>query len=702
MRVIGLEEVKTALKAAYIISLVAPEYAHVLIFGPHGTAKTTLVEEFCSSLSLRYVKTQGTSDLLPSDFLASQTVKLENGVPRFIDELKAPRSLLDDEKPGVWYVDEIDKMPPKSTSAFLEPMARQAVTLNDGTVKKLRFFAVATANLTFDEHSNKLPLSVVDRFAIVLRTGYLSREEELQVLHAVVEGKKESERFEIPQDAAERFVRELRRAKDEAGPCFVDVVRKLREETGGALSPRAFIYATFVYAALRVLGYDEEQAKKAAVAWCIAPRLDRKNALDMAMQAFRRCPTCERRLEQAEQVHEGGEEADAGQAGKTQQGEGVGRQMERAAGRAGRVRFFPLSLASQVLSQACSGSSVLTAKGRLSPDVAGELLSQGKINEAVSSGLVFRAAGSLLAVFAMSAEAERALQSIPLPSNERKEIRIVSESDADYIALLAFLRDYGFRDLDDIAVMQPQDVGKMLLGESERKARGLRPRTKELRFLLDILGTALSAKVEEALVSDFDRTGEFWDDSHEEQYRIDVRRTTRNFVNMNYQVERKRFSKTGRRYVFCVDASGSMGGAVGKFTRIAVAGAVCAAVAEADPEATFSVAAFNTQGEVLLRRGRKEEAQSVLLSVAPDGGTDYTSGIRAALEVAEPGDALLVVGDFEDHKVVPEELKAAAREKGVSFYAVLAGDAHSSYAEYLAEQFGGKVLRLDRGVALER
>jgi len=51
---------------------------------------------------------------------------------------------------------------------------------------------------------------------------------------------------------------------------------------------------------------------------------------------------------------------------------------------------------------------------------------------------------------------------------------------------------------------------------------------------------------------------------------------------------------------------------------------------------------------------------------------------------------------------VPEELKAAAREKGVSFYAVLAGDAHSSYAEYLAEQFGGKVLRLDRGVTLER
>jgi len=169
------------------------------------------------------------------------------------------------------------------------------------------------------------------------------------------------------------------------------------------------------------------------------------------------------------------------------------------------------------------------------------------------------------------------------------------------------LRDYGFRDLDDIAVMQPQDVGKMLLGESERKARGLRPRTKELRFLLDILGTALSAKVEEALVSDFDRTGEFWDDSHEEQYRIDVRRTTRNFVNMNYQVERKRFSKTGRRYVFCVDASGSMGGAVGKFTRIAVAGAVCAAVAEADPEATFSVAAFNTQGEVLLRRGGRRK-----------------------------------------------------------------------------------------------
>ncbi len=147
---------------------------HVLLEDVPGTGKTTLAKAFAKSIDLHFQRIQFTPDLLPSDILGvnifdpnSHDFILHRG-PVFTDILLA---------------DEINRASPRTQSALLEAMAEGHVTLDrDQHPLNDFFFVVATQN-NIDSHGTyPLPEAQMDRFSLKFSLGYISREEEIQIL----------------------------------------------------------------------------------------------------------------------------------------------------------------------------------------------------------------------------------------------------------------------------------------------------------------------------------------------------------------------------------------------------------------------------------------------------------------------------------------------------------------------------------------
>jgi MoxR-like ATPase len=147
---------------------------HALVEDIPGTGKTTLARAFARSLGGVFHRIQATADLLPSDITGSGVWDADVHAFRFV--------------PGpvfghVVLVDELNRTPPRTQSAFLEAMDEGAVTV-DGQRHALPepFFMIATQNPLEQHGTFPLPEGQLDRFATCLRLGSLDLASERQVV----------------------------------------------------------------------------------------------------------------------------------------------------------------------------------------------------------------------------------------------------------------------------------------------------------------------------------------------------------------------------------------------------------------------------------------------------------------------------------------------------------------------------------------
>ena len=147
---------------------------HVLLDDYPGTGKTTLAKALARSIDAKFKRIQFTPDLLPSDIL---------GISIFDQN---DRSFRFHEGPifaNIVLVDEINRASPRTQSALLEAMAESQVSI-DGQIKKLEdlFFTIATQNPVGSHGTYPLPEAQMDRFSLKFSLGYISKEEEVNIL----------------------------------------------------------------------------------------------------------------------------------------------------------------------------------------------------------------------------------------------------------------------------------------------------------------------------------------------------------------------------------------------------------------------------------------------------------------------------------------------------------------------------------------
>jgi MoxR-like ATPase len=147
---------------------------HVLLEGVPGLAKTLTVRTLCEAISAKFARIQFTPDLLPADVIGTVIYNQQKG--EFTSKLGPVFA-------NLVLADEINRAPAKVQSALLEAMQERQVTIGDKTYPLPEpFIVMATQNPIEQEGTYPLPEAQVDRFMLMCKVGYPSREDERKIM----------------------------------------------------------------------------------------------------------------------------------------------------------------------------------------------------------------------------------------------------------------------------------------------------------------------------------------------------------------------------------------------------------------------------------------------------------------------------------------------------------------------------------------
>lgn len=147
---------------------------HVLVEGIPGTAKSTLVKTVSRLLGCDFRRVQCAVDTQPADIIG---VRVWDPASREFVLKKGPLFT------NIMLVDEINRLPPKSQSAFIEAMGERQATIDGTTVQIDRpYIAIATQNPFEREGTFPLIEAQKDRFMFSDRSQFLGSDEELEII----------------------------------------------------------------------------------------------------------------------------------------------------------------------------------------------------------------------------------------------------------------------------------------------------------------------------------------------------------------------------------------------------------------------------------------------------------------------------------------------------------------------------------------
>ena len=159
---------------------------HCLLEGVPGLAKTLIVKTMSQALHLAFRRIQFTPDLMPTDIVGTEILEEDHVTgKRFFKFNKGPLFA------NIILADEINRTPPKTQSALLEAMQEFEVTYGGQTYPLDKpFFILATQNPIEQAGTYPLPEAQLDRFLLLIKIGYPTEQEEVEVLNRTTGTKK--------------------------------------------------------------------------------------------------------------------------------------------------------------------------------------------------------------------------------------------------------------------------------------------------------------------------------------------------------------------------------------------------------------------------------------------------------------------------------------------------------------------------------
>ena len=149
---------------------------NLLLRGVPGVGKTFFGVVLAAISNAKFARIQGRADLQPTEVVGFQMINPATG--EFITEVGPLASA------EVVLLDEINRIPLKSQSAFLEGLQDRTVTVGKVTYDLPSFnFAIATMNpIELGQGTFPLSEAAVDRFAIIVNIPYLPPAEEQRLV----------------------------------------------------------------------------------------------------------------------------------------------------------------------------------------------------------------------------------------------------------------------------------------------------------------------------------------------------------------------------------------------------------------------------------------------------------------------------------------------------------------------------------------
>jgi MoxR-like ATPase len=150
---------------------------NLLLRGVPGVGKTFFGVILAAISNAKFARLQGRADLQPTEVVGFQMINPATG------EMMTEFGPLAEAE--VILLDEINRIPLKSQSAFLEALQDRTVTVGKTTFELPAFsFAIATMNpVELGQGTFPLSEAATDRFAIMVNIGYLPPEEEAKLVH---------------------------------------------------------------------------------------------------------------------------------------------------------------------------------------------------------------------------------------------------------------------------------------------------------------------------------------------------------------------------------------------------------------------------------------------------------------------------------------------------------------------------------------
>jgi MoxR-like ATPase len=150
---------------------------NLLLRGVPGVGKTFFGVILAAISDAKFARLQGRADLQPTEVVGFQMINPSTG--ELVTEFGPMASA------EVILLDEINRIPLKSQSAFLEGLQDRTVTVGKMTYQLPAFsFAIATMNpIELGQGTFPLSEAATDRFAIMVNIGYLPPEEEQKLVN---------------------------------------------------------------------------------------------------------------------------------------------------------------------------------------------------------------------------------------------------------------------------------------------------------------------------------------------------------------------------------------------------------------------------------------------------------------------------------------------------------------------------------------
>ena len=151
---------------------------HCLLEGVPGLAKTVMVQTLGATLNLTFRRIQFTPDLMPSDITGTDIIQEDPHTGRRqLEFIQGPIFT------NLLLADEINRTPPKTQAALLEAMQERRTTCRGRTYDLPNpFFVLATQNPIEQEGTYTLPEAQLDRFMFMVKIGYPTRSDEIEIL----------------------------------------------------------------------------------------------------------------------------------------------------------------------------------------------------------------------------------------------------------------------------------------------------------------------------------------------------------------------------------------------------------------------------------------------------------------------------------------------------------------------------------------